>query len=196
MMPCVPKFDLIGDSFTDWSLLAAPNSEWVGLNVYHAWKHGTRAEGKKCDFCLERHGCWFVSENKFRQVSRVDIRELVLNGSPDTPWAGWVTTTYKKHGSLRAPVNASHFGVWGFDESKPDCSDNAKVMDWWWQLRKFQDAGIGRRSMEQVDVPSGVLKKIDLRVWLEFVSWSRDKWQSALYRFLLYLLPSKEELGK
>jgi len=191
--PCVLKKDLIGPSFTDWSLCAAPSSPHVGLNVYASWLHGHRAPGKKKDFCPERNACWFVSENEFRQISKDDIRRLVLEGSPDTPWAGWVTTSYKKHGSLRTPVNFHRYGIWGFDDTRIDCSDPDLVLDWWQRLIRYQASGIGRTSMMSGEAPPGVIKCIGLSVWTDFVHWVNDKKGAPLLLFLVYLLPSKRK---
>jgi hypothetical protein len=118
----------------------------------------------------------------------------VRNGSGSRPWAGGVTTSYKKHGSLRSPVNKRPFGTWGFDEYIVDCSDEKKVNDWWSRLRKAQDSGLGRATLENVQMPVAMLAKADMAHWLEFKRWASDKKDSALYKFLCYLLFSQDEL--
>lgn len=191
---CIRKEDLIGESFMDWDLLAAPSSPHVGIDAYLAWSHGVIRPGKKVPFHLERHGCWFVSEWEWRQVTKVDVRKLVLEGAPDTPWAGWVTTGFRKHGSLRAPVNFKARGIWGFDELRPDCSEHGNALLWWNRLRYYQDAGLSRKTMSICTAPSYVLKRIDPSILLDFIAWRWDKFRSPLFAFLLYLLPSQKEL--
>lgn len=191
---CVPRSDVIGRSFTDWNLLAAPDSEWIGTDVAIAWTYGERADGKKRDFCPERHACWYASETCFRKTNRADIREMVLHGAPDPLWAGWVTTSYKKHGSIRAVANSGAYGIWGFDDTRPDASDHRKTTEWWTRLRHYQDHKIGRKSLETGDAPPLVIRTIPLAIWMDFRKWVTDKLDDRLYRFLCYLLPSKEEL--
>jgi len=191
---CVPRDSVLSDNFTDWMLLDSPASPHIGINVYRAWMHGTRKPGSKRMFHPERHSCWIVSEDGFHSANRQEVRDSVLNGCISPPWSGWVTTSYKKHGSLRTPVNMEPFGRWGFDGLTPDCTDIQKVRAWWDVLRSFQDAGIGRTSMETGDMPPGIIKHIGLGIWMDFLKWSRDKQNTVLYKFLLYLLPSREEL--
>jgi hypothetical protein len=130
------------------------------------------------------------------EINKAFVRGKVLNGSGSRPWAGWVTTSYKKHGSLRSPVNKYPFGVWGFDEYIVDCSDKEKVNEWWNRLRKAQDSGLGRTTLENVQMPVAMLAKADMGAWLEFRQWACDKKDSALYKFLCYLLLSQEELKR
>lgn len=48
--------------------------------------------------------------------------------------------------------------------------------------------------MESLDAPPGVMKSIPVSLWMDFAQWAKDKYLSSLYRFLCYLLPSKDEL--
>jgi hypothetical protein len=193
--PCIARKHLISSSFTDWSLCAAPASPYVGVDVFAAWTYGTRADGKKRDFCPERHACWVASDTEFRKITRPEIRDMVLHGyHAGKTWAGWITTSYKKHGSIRAKVNTSPHGVWGFDDTCPDASNERKVSSWWDTMRIYQEAGISRMSMESGEMPPGIMKSIPLETWMEFKDWSSDKIHSNLYRLLAYLLPSKEEI--
>ena len=137
-----------------------------------------------------------VRWREFRETTKADTRALVLSGVPypDRAWAGWVTTSYKKHGSLRAPVNCGQFGGWGFDDVVVDAADNVKTREWWCKLRQAQTDGVGRKTMETVDIPAAFIEKIGFDVWLAFETWARPRSQSPLYQFLVYLLPSQQEI--
>lgn len=192
---CVNRDDLLSNVFTDWELCQAPSSPHVGINVYRSWMYGWyNKPGSKRMFHPERHACWFVSEDGFHTTDRAEVRGFVLNGCLTPPWAGWVTTNYKKHGSLRTPVNHGTYGRWGFDSTVPDCSDTEKVLSWWSEMRRFQDAGIGRATLETGMMSPGIIAYVGMDIWIEFQAWSKDKLNAVLYRFLAYLLPSRKEL--
>ena len=56
-----------------------------------------------------------------------------------------------------------------------------------------QDAGIGRQSIETLDMPAGVIRKTGAETWLAFVHWARPRAFSPLYKLLCYLLPTQAE---
>ncbi len=195
----IPRKKLFGANFSDANRLARPDSDRVGVSVwlvmqfgeYGIKEDGTRKKRKKKP---EYMSCWWTDGQVFREVKKPDIRRLVLGGTSAKAWAGWVTTSYKKHGALRSPVNNREFGIWGFDDVLVDARDKKRVLDWWRILRQAQDAGIGRKSMEAVDMPVGIMLKVGIDVWGSFAEWARPQYQSPLYQFLIYLLPSKKEL--
>lgn len=182
-VPCVPRQLLLGGSFTTQSVLRAPTSEWIGVNAWIALKHK-----------WERMACWVATAKEFRVVKRAEIRTMVLEGCEVTPWAGWITTSYKKHGALLAPVNAAPRGVWAFDERLCDARDADIVAGLWARLRAFQDAGISRPMMESGECPPGLIGKIGLQTWSAFLDYIRPHKSGGLYTLIVYLLPSREEL--
>ena len=138
--------------------------------------------------------CWWTDGETFREMRKAQIRELVLRGTTSKHWAGWVTTSYKKHGSLRSPVNNTPFGIWGFDDLQVRANDKDKVLAIWFKLRNAQNNGIGRTGIESLNIPVGIMLKVGMIFCNDFLAWARPVFQSPLYQFLTYLLPSQEEL--
>lgn len=193
---CVPRAELIGQSFTDTHLFAAPSSAWIGADVFTAWRYGARGEGKNRDMRPEANQCWWCNGREFRIMRKADMRPIVLDGSPSTPWAMWITTGYKKHGSLRTPVNARKRGRVAFDELVIDCTNGEAVNATWARLNAALAAGITRAAIETLDCPQHIMREVGLPVWMEFEQWARPRFNGGLYRLLTYLLPSKEERGQ
>lgn len=191
----IPAKHLLGASFTQWDLLIRPDSDRVGVSVWAAWMYGWREQGKKRDYRPERMSSWVVSPDGFDLLSRQQVRSAVLGKMTlSSPWAGYATTSYKKHGSLLAPVNGPGQAVWLWETRRIDCSDSAMVIGWWEKLRYFQDAGIPRPVLESADPEPHLIRKIGVPMAMEFADWSSARVQSGLYQFLCYLLPSAEEL--
>ena len=180
----VARKDLFGKSFTDGAVLAAPDSDRVGVDAYMALRYK-----------WERMSSWICDGENFRRLNRVGVRDAVFAPSlPTQPWASYATTSYKKHGALRARINNGSRRVWLFESRLVDCSDMNLVMDWWLRLDAALRLGFGRSILETLDCPSAVMGKIGPRAWMEFEAWARQRKNSALYAFLCYLLPSQEEL--
>lgn len=191
----IPAKKLLGSNFMDNNLLDAPHSDRVGVNVWHAFQHGyltdpTKKRKKKPEFMA----CWYCDGERFIEVDKAAIRQLVLHGSPARHWAGWVTTSYKKHGALRSPVNNSAFGFWGFDDLLVDANDKTAVIDMWQHLRQAQGVGIGRTGIETLDVPVKIMLRIGITRCNEFTQWAEAYYLSPLYKLLTYLLPSQKEI--
>lgn len=181
--PVVKRKDLIGSSFTDGALLARPDSKDAGVNAYRVLKYRP-----------ERTSSWWADGKEFKKLTRVEVRAAVFADPPDGPWAGYATTSYKKHGAMRAPVNGPGKAVWLFETRLVDCSDRGRMNEWWKVLNDALRGGIGRSIIETLDCPTFVMGKVGLSMWMDFERWARDKCKSALYAFLCYLLPSQEEL--
>jgi len=195
----IPRKKLFGNSFMDANKLAAPDSDRVGVNAWWAMQYG--AAGRNEDGTIkkrrkkpEMQACWWATIGDFRVIGKPEIRQMVLTGSPSTPWAGWVTTSYKKHGALRAPVNAASFGIWAFDDLIVDASDRNRVLSWWRRLRQAQDAGIGRTAIETGELSPKLIIRVGVDIWQAFDRWARTRRQAPLYKLLAYLLPSQKEL--
>lgn len=187
--PCLPRSACIPVTNCDQPWFAAPGSNLVSVDVFVAWNYGYRKTGGKRDVRPERQKCWWTDGKTFDEIDRDRIRAMVFNGSPRTPWAAWVTTSYKKHGSIRARVNHRPFGLWAFEERLVDCSNRDEILAWWEQIRGAHISGIGRQAIETLQLP-GYLKPADLPAWLTFEKWARPRYQSALFAFLCYLLPA------
>lgn len=193
-VPCLPREYAISKEYTDMRFCAAPLSSWVGVDVVHAWKAGSHIDGKKRIFCPERQSCWYVDEQEFRMLRRDDIRRLVLDGAPRTPWAGWVTEKYRKHGSVRTQINYGPHGVWGFDERRVDGSNRCMVQDLYDRLRRYSDAGINRNClMYPENMQPSQIMRIGIDVYSEFMRWSSSIKYSALYRFIVTFLLGRHE---
>jgi len=175
---------VIKPSFTNLDLLRAPDSGRAGLPAWRALNHNA-----------ERKSSWICDGRAFEPLDRKGVRARVLDPAPaDRPTACYATTSYKKHGALRAPVNAPGRRVWLFETRLVDCSDPAAVADTWARLRAAQDAGIPRPLIEHLDISPGYMSRIGWRLWTTFEAWARPRIRSPLYEFLTYLLPSQEEL--
>jgi hypothetical protein len=74
-----------------------------------------------------------------------------------------------------------------------DCRNIVKVKEWYDVLNKTLHNEIGRSVIETLDITPWLINKVGLKIWFEFEKWARPKYMSALYKFLCYLLPSKEE---
>jgi len=185
---------LLGSTFTQWDLLARPDSDRVGVAAWCAWMYGHRAPGKKRDYRPERMSSWVVTAQAVTPLDRVAVRGRVLAGGESVPWSGYATTSYKKHGSMLAPVNAPGPGRWLWETRIVDCSDTAALESMYSALRAWQDAGIPRPVLETADPEPHLIAKIGMTPSQEFVQWARPRLESSLYQFMCYLLPSVAEL--
>ncbi|MBI5056975.1 MAG: hypothetical protein HZB61_10215 [Nitrospirae bacterium] len=180
---CLPRKELLGKSFTNGDLLAAPESPHIGIDAYLA-----------LTYKWERMSSWYCDGEKFERLDRQGVRTMVLNAEYGAQWAGYATTSYKKHGSLFAKVNSGDRIVWRFEMRDVDCSDHARLMAIWDRLNVELRGGIGRGVLESLLCPPFLLRQIGAGRWIDFERFARPLFQGALYRFLCYLLPSQEEL--
>ena len=192
--PCIPRHHAIKASFTNLDLLRAPDSDSVSVRAWRVLTHSVpAAEGKKRDTFPLMQSSWLCGQSLLL-LDRKMVRPLVLEGVASMPeWSGYVTTSYKKHGSLRAPVNRNGSQRWLFELDVVDCSDRAKVAEWWGRLRHARVSGIPRPCIETLDCSLHVMSK-HMTLWREFEAWARPRYQSPLFRFLTYLLPSEDEI--
>lgn len=175
---------LLGKSFTDGAALAAPQSDRVSVEAYIALRYK-----------WERMSSWWCDGGVFKRLDRAGVRAAVFGTMPtNNQWAAYATTSYKKHGALRTPVNTGGRRVWLFETRSVDCSDMETVADWWVRLNYALRLGFGRPILETLNCPAFVMAKVGLREWMEFEAWARPRRNAALYAFLCYLLPSQEEL--
>jgi len=181
--PVVKRRALFGPSFTDGALLAAPESLYAGVDAYRAMKYK-----------WERMSSWFCDGNVFTRLDRVGVRDAVFTRHKELSWSGYATTSYKKHGAIRAPVNAGARALWLFETRLVDCSDRALLFGWWGILNAALRDGVGRQVLETLDCPGFVMRKVGLKRWMAFEAWAKPRHKSALYAFLCYLLPSQKEL--
>jgi len=180
---CVPRKELFGKSFTNADLFICPSSNMVSVNTYIALKYK-----------WERMSSWICDGETFTKLYRVKVRDRVLAADKPAMWSGYVTTSYKKHGALKAPINRRQSNIWLFEMRLVDCSDRNRLMAWWQTLNTALRGGIWRSVIESLECPNIVIKNVGINTWLKFEAWARPRYQSALYGFLCYLLPSQEEL--
>jgi hypothetical protein len=187
---------VIKPSFTNRDLLRAPDSARAGVAAWRAMTYSVPHHDptRKRDLCPLRQSHWLCDGRAVEYLDRREVRRLVLDGVSAATWCGYVTTSYKKHGCLLAPVNSGGRQVWLWETRLVDCSDRVTVVDTWARLRAAQDAGIPRPLIERLDIAPGYMAKIGWRVWRDFEAWARPRMLSPLYQFLTYLLPSQEEL--
>lgn len=181
--PCIRRSHLIGRSFMDQALLRAPGSALVGAAAYAALKYK-----------WERMSSWITDGKTFDRLDRQSARQLVIGGVSKPVWAGYITTSYKKHGALTARVNSGGKQVWRFENVTVDCSDRNRLDEWWGVMTSAQRDGVSRMAMESFAPPPGIIKHIGVGVWERFRRWAADKHTAPLYGLLCYLLPSQEEL--
>lgn len=192
---CLPRKEVLGKAFTNIDLLANPGSDYISCDVFTAWNYGFKTKaGAKMDKRPERMSSWFCDGETFQELTRQDVRAKVFQSEMPEKWTAYATTSYKKHGSLIAKVNTGKQRIWAFETRVVDCSDMQKVKGYWDVLNIALRAGIGRSVMESLNCPPFLINKVGLKTWMEFESWAKDKYLSALYSFLCYLLPSQEEL--
>jgi hypothetical protein len=179
---CVERGERIGQAFTNSDLFVAPESSLIGVDAYIA-----------LSYKWERMSLWWCDGKEFKRPNRIEVRDMILNGVDAEQWAGYITTSYKKHGALWAKVNSGRYGIWRFEMQDVDCRDILKVTEWYNIMNDAVHNEIGRTVLETLICSAWLIDKIGLKRWMEFEQWARAKYQSALYQFLCYLLPSKEE---
>ena len=193
--PCIDRSYAIKPSFTNLDLLRAPDSDHVSVRAWRVLTHSVPgAEGKKRDTFPLMQSSWVCDGKNVIYLNRQGVRSLVLDGVQADIWCGYVTTSYKKHGCLRTPMNRNDTQRWLFELEVVDCSDRAKVADWWERLRTTREAAVPRPVIETLDCSVHLMGK-HLALWQQFEPWARSHYQSPLYRFLTYLLPSQDELN-
>lgn len=192
--PTIARKHAIKPSFTNLDLLLAPDSERISVRAWRVLTHSEPAkEGKKRDTFPLMQSSWIVGED-LRLLDRQAVRSCVIEAMrPQGVWTGYVTTSYKKHGCLRAPVNRNGSARWLFELDVVDCSDQAKVLEWWDIIRHVRVSGIPRPVIETLDCSVHLMSKHP-KLLADFERWAREKVNSPLYRFLCYLLPSEEEI--
>jgi hypothetical protein len=182
-------------SFTNFDLLRAPNSDRIGLDAWRVLTYRVpHPGGKKRELRPLQQSSWLCDGKSVELLDRSGVRKNVLNGVITKCWAGYATTSYKKHGALRAPVNSGKQQMWLWETVLVDCTDRAVVGEYWRMMRSAQDAGIHRPLIESLDISPGYIAKLGWRRWRDFEHWARPRHRSVLYRFIVYLLPSMEEL--
>jgi hypothetical protein len=182
-------------SFTNFDILRAPMSGRVGVAAWQVMTYtSANKDPAKRDGRPLQQSHWICDGEKIEYLDRQGVRRYVIDGVPFDRWAGYATTSYKKHGSLLAPVNTGCRQSWLWEMRQVDCSDRGQVAETWLRLRDAQDSGIHRPLIESLDIAPGYIGKIGWRVWRDFEQWAKPRHLSPLYQFLNYLLPSKEEL--
>jgi len=172
-------------SMTQRHLLRAPSSNRVSLEVFAALTHP-----------WERKSSWWCSGSQFSRLTRQGARRMILDApqTPD-PWCGYVTTSYKKHGCLLAPVNeGATANRWLWEETIVDCSDRSRARDWDGRLRLLFRSGFRRADLlhPSVAVPGAALSRNGLLLWTGLLRWMCTRCTDPLYQFLVFLLPARK----
>lgn len=180
---CVRLLDCVSSNFVRHNQLLAPNSIYASIQAYQVLHYKN-----------QRSSSWFCDGKSFQTLDRKLVRQMVLKPDMPNTWAGYATTSYKKHGALACKVNTGNQRVWQFEEVPVDCSNMEKTMEYWNTLNHFLRLNISRTIMESLECPPYILEKIGIKTYYEFRKWAENKYLSPLYSFLVYLLPSQEEL--
>ncbi len=184
---CVPRVDLIGESFTTQGIFKAPDSEWVSLDAWYAFKHRP-----------ERASSWWTDGYEFRSLKRREawdlLTELCLIPS-DKAYALYVSKSFKKHGSLVSPVNTplSHQICVGF-EAETIIARTIRFRQYMDSLERWRDNGIARE-----DIVKGYLMKTtkaDPGVVQSFLNEAPLMRDTGLYRMLTSILPKMDHDGE
>ena len=180
-------------TYTDGVELWAPGSERISV-----------AAADVLHYKWERMGSWVCDGAAFRRLiappdtpagfRREPARRAVLDDSPAAPWAGFLTTTYKKHGSIKAPINLDGQRRWLFDDLVVDCSDVAQMREWYNRMAEMRYVGVSRAALEHLEIDGGLLAKIGWQRWYEYADWAGARMYQPLYALLLYLMPSQQEV--
>lgn len=181
--PGIPRGEVLGKSFTNLDLLRAPESRLVGRDAWTALTHK-----------WERMSSWFCDGGTFLRLDRQGVRRLVLTGKYPPLWAGYATTSYKKHGALWAAVNSGSKAVWRFEQLDVDCSNHPRLLSVWTRINRALRAGVSRPVLETLDPTAFTFRAVGVNYWADLERWGRPLFRGALYQFLCYLLPSQEEL--
>ena len=180
---CIPRRELLKSSFTNHDVLAAPQSDFVGIDAFYSLKYKP-----------ERQRSWYVDEKELQILYRQDVRRKLINGIYGETWSGYATTSNKKHGALFTKVNTGSQAIWRFEMKNIDCSDHQRLMSIWNRLNSELRSGIVRPVLESLRCSPFLIAKIGIKRWLSFKEWAMPLYQGNLYQFLCYLLPSQKEL--
>lgn len=197
-LPCLtfPRKDVLDKTFNKHDFLLAPDSDRVGVNVLRA-----------LSLKEERMSCWIATTQKFyaigestpknpKNMTRAQAREMVINGVDfDGPWAGYWTTSYKKHGVYVSPVNHSgRFGFWGFETLTVDCRDNAKVKSLFDFLMGLKVAGMLEVEMRTLDFSRKTCEIFSVSRLVKIRAKLMPLAKDPLFEFMMYLLLSAKEI--
>jgi hypothetical protein len=180
---CIPRNILLKKGFTNEAILKAPLSKWVSVDAYRVLRYRP-----------ERSWSWICNGRRFVKLKKKEVRNIVIGQKYPKVWVGYVTTSYKKHGSLWTRVNSGINRIWRFEALDVDCGDHQRLIDIWYRLNIEIRNGIGKKSMETLTCSAVALRYIGHKRWIDFERWARPISASPLYRFLVYLLPSQKEL--
>lgn len=201
-MLCIPRKHVISDGFTNQTLLQDQTSPYMSIDAFRAFKY--RPE----------RSSWFINQVgdkiTFKRLKRSEMREIVINYiTIPGQWACYASTTGKKHGALYAKLNegqtfseagacidktADNSAYFAMDGDIIHCKSYRLLIDWYIRLDRYLRLGIGRNYLKSGTVNMAVIKSAGAKTGLEFKRWAADKYRSLLYKFLIYLLPSQEEL--
>ncbi len=181
---CVGRENILGKSFTNLDLLAAPQSAWIGVDAAIALKHKQ-----------ERSMSWFCTDENFFVLNRKMVRDIVFEKEMPDIWAGYVTTSFKKHGSLRTKLNSGNSRYWLFETRLVNCSNYGQMRSIYEKLCAALEDGFPRPVLETLDISSYYYETIGVKKCQELIKWASPWRLSALYSFMIYLLPSMEERG-
>lgn len=175
---------VFSSNFTNYDLLLAPESDRISVNAYITFSQ------------RDERSTWFVDEHRFLKFDKNIFRDFFLKGVADSEtWAIYITTSYKKHGSLVTKINNGHSGIWRFEQMDVNARDLQINSDWYFKIyQALVEFGIGRSIIESLDCSPYLIGKMGMNNWIQFYKWAKDKYQSPLYKICCYLLPSQEEL--
>lgn len=180
---CFQRSKGLSAAFTAQLNMNNPDSDFVSIDAWQALKYRP-----------ERASSWIVTDREFIAIKKDDVRKYVFEDVQADLWAGYCTTSYKKHGGLIAPVNQKDKAYWLFETQIVDCSDKKYIQSIYDRLLSELKRGFGRTALETLDCPGFIMKKVGFKEWLDFERWAKPIYQSNIYKFMLYLLPAIKDL--
>lgn len=84
--------DCFGDNFTNFDLFRNAKSGTVCDHCYKTLKNNTL-----------RQSSWLVSNNTYHKIEREEIMPILM-GEKEIPFCVYITTSFKKHGQIKAQI--------------------------------------------------------------------------------------------
>lgn len=189
----LPRGKVLDKTFNKHDFLKAPNSDRIGVN---AWRTLQSKE--------ERMSCWVFYGGKLHTVgdvekgkdlSRAEARKFVLGLKPSTPWAGYWSTSFHKHGAFCSPVNLTKdSNLWGFEDRTIDCSDLEHVNWLFGVLMGLKVRGAMEFELAEARFTAKTTNLLGVETVLKYQALLTPIKRSGVYSLMMYLLYSQSEI--
>jgi len=176
---CLLRKEVVSDNFTNQSRFNALGTGYISTMAYRVLKYK-----------WERAGSWICYPERFvRLKTKADLLEGVLEQDKPEPWAGYITTSYKKHGCLLAPVNANGGNMWLFETMIVNCNNQQKVEEWYNIIQEARNRGVTKQILLSLLPTATQIMRYGLLWWHGFAEWAKKRRSTPLYKLVVYLQP-------